>query len=202
MGVETEIGRLRRGDRDAFDALLARYQNRLYRYLLRLVRDPSQAEDLFQQTSLRVMTHLHRYDERRPFEPWLFAIARNLAIDHLRRTTPDNLDESSTDALAAKGPDAFETLLARERRSALAERVDKLAAIYKDSQFQAARRVRRGNFALLDGLYSPGRRWRGYQTRLKRLKPGESCLRLSNVVEEDERVARRADVAAEGRWVG
>ena len=42
----------------------------------------------------------------------------------------------------------------------------------KDSQFQARRRVRRRNFALLDGLYSPGWRWRGYQTRLKRLKPG------------------------------
>ena len=133
LGVETEIGRLRRGDREAFDALLARYQNRLYRYLLRLVRDPSQAEDLFQQTWLRVMTHLDRYDERRPFEPWLFAIARNLAIDHLRRTTPDVLDESSTGALAAKGPDAFETLLERERRSALAERVETLAAIYREA---------------------------------------------------------------------
>jgi len=43
VGLDSEVARLRRGDPGAFDALLARYQNRLYRYLNRLVREPAAA---------------------------------------------------------------------------------------------------------------------------------------------------------------
>src|SRR6266566_6883247 len=93
--VDSEAVRLRRGDPDAFDALLTRYQNRLYRYLLRLTGNTAVAEDLFQETWLKMITHIHRYDERRPFEPWLYSVARNLAIDHLRKTSPESLDEPS-----------------------------------------------------------------------------------------------------------
>ena len=64
MAADTEPARLRRGDPDAFDSLLNRYQNRLFRYLVRLTGNPAQAEDLFQQTWLKVMTGIHRYDER------------------------------------------------------------------------------------------------------------------------------------------
>lgn len=133
MGADSEIARLRRGDPAAFDALLARYQNRLYRYLLRLVREPAQAEDLFQQTWLRVMTELHRYDERRPLEPWLFAVARNLAIDFLRRAKPDSLDESSVGTLAAKGPSTFDMVLKRERGRALARHLEALPVIHREA---------------------------------------------------------------------
>ena len=75
MGADSEPLRLRRGEPDAFEALLARYQNRLYRYLLRLTANRAVAEDLFQETWLRVITRIHLYDERRPFEPWLFRVA-------------------------------------------------------------------------------------------------------------------------------
>src|ERR1035437_9331750 len=94
VGLESEIAQLRRGDLDALSALLARYQNRLYRYLLRLVREPATAEDLFQQTWLRVAERIRQYDAKRNFEAWLFSVARNLAIDYLRRIKPESLDES------------------------------------------------------------------------------------------------------------
>ena len=55
LDADSEIGRLRRRDPDALAALVARYQHRLYRYLLRLVRDPAAADDLFQQTWLRAV---------------------------------------------------------------------------------------------------------------------------------------------------
>src|SRR5215472_11061209 len=71
-GVEDTIGRLRRGDPDALAALISRYQHRLYRYLLRLLREPAAADDLFQQTWVRVMEKIGRYDARRNFEAWLF----------------------------------------------------------------------------------------------------------------------------------
>src|SRR5487761_972982 len=93
VGLEAEVARLRRGDLDALAELVTRYQHRLYRYLLRIVRQPAEAEDLFQQTWLRVATQIRRFDPRRNFEAWLFTLARNLAIDHLRRVRPESLDE-------------------------------------------------------------------------------------------------------------
>ncbi|HXJ17333.1 MAG TPA: sigma-70 family RNA polymerase sigma factor, partial [Candidatus Polarisedimenticolia bacterium] len=85
VGMEAEVNQLRRGDLDALSALVTRYQNRLYRYLLRLVRNAADADDLFQQTWIRVAERIRRYDARQNFDAWLFTVARNLAIDHLRR---------------------------------------------------------------------------------------------------------------------
>ena len=69
--VSGDVSSLQRGDRDALVALLSLYKNRLYRYLRRLVREPAAAEDLFQQTWLRVIEQIRRYDGRRSFEAWL-----------------------------------------------------------------------------------------------------------------------------------
>ena len=136
---------MRRGDPDAFDALLARYQNRLYRYLLRLTANPAVAEDLFQETWLKVITRIHRYDERRAFEPWLFSVARNLAIDHLRKASPESLDEPSESGetriarLGADEPGALERLLERERRGMLERRLEELPALYREALSSALR---------------------------------------------------------------
>src|ERR1700679_30208 len=93
VAQDSDVAQLRRGDLDALAALLARYQNRLYRYLLRMVREPAEAEDLFQQTWIRVAEKIRQYDPGRNFEAWLFTVARNIAIDHLRRIRPESLDE-------------------------------------------------------------------------------------------------------------
>jgi len=141
VGLESDVGRLRRGDAEALAALLARYQNRLYRYLLRFVREPATAEDLFQQTWLRVVEKIRRYDPRRSFEAWLFSVARNLAIDHLRRRQPESLDEPATggpsgapaqEQIQAPGPSALDGVLTRERASLLAEALGDLPAIYRE----------------------------------------------------------------------
>ena len=138
MEVDDEVGRLCRGDLEAVDGLLVRYQNRLYRYLLRLVREPATAEDLFQQTWVRVMEHIHRYDPRKSFEAWLFAVARNLAIDHLRRYRPESLDEplpsgqEREELLPANNPSALELLLAQEQTGALSDAVGELPVMYRE----------------------------------------------------------------------
>jgi RNA polymerase sigma-70 factor (ECF subfamily) len=139
MAADSEPARLRRGDPDAFDALLNRYQNRLFRYLVRLTANTATAEDLFQQTWLRVITGIHRYDERRPFDPWLFSIARNVAIDHLRRLSPLSLDEPSANgeprvaSLKAKDRSSLERLLDRERRGFLESKLQELPAVYREA---------------------------------------------------------------------
>src|SRR6202522_282581 len=103
VALDSDVAQLRRGDLDALSTLLTRYQNRLYRYLLRIVRQPAEAEDLFQQTWLRVVEKIRSFDASRNFDAWLFTLARNLAIDHLRRIHPQSLDEPLDEPLANSG---------------------------------------------------------------------------------------------------
>ena len=65
VAVDADVVRLRRGDLNALSELITRYQNRLYRYLLRIVRQPAEAEDLFQQTWLRVVEKIRSFDASR-----------------------------------------------------------------------------------------------------------------------------------------
>ena len=141
MGVDSDVARLRRGDLDALSDLITRYQNRLYRYLLRMVRQPSEAEDLFQQTWLRVVERIRSFDPKRSFEAWLFTVARNLAIDHLRRVRPESLDEPTSDAassesaadrLTSREPAPFDRAFASERSSQVASAVAELPVMYRD----------------------------------------------------------------------
>jgi RNA polymerase sigma-70 factor (ECF subfamily) len=81
---EALMQRVQRGDDDAFEALFGRYRSRLYGFLLRRVGD-SAADDLFQETWLRVVRSRERFDPRRRFSTWLFQIANNLARDRGRR---------------------------------------------------------------------------------------------------------------------
>ena len=84
-----EIARgLRRHDPDLLDELIGRYQYRLPRYLWTLTGNREAAEDLFQETWIRVLERGDQYNPRWRFEAWLFSIARNLAIDLLRRRQP------------------------------------------------------------------------------------------------------------------
>ena len=94
MEQETrEIARgLRRRDPDLLDELIGRYQYRLPRYLWTLTGYREAAEDLFQETWIRVLEKGHQYDPRWRFEAWLFSIARNLAIDRLRQRQPESLE--------------------------------------------------------------------------------------------------------------
>jgi RNA polymerase sigma-70 factor, ECF subfamily len=139
VGLEAEVARLRRGDLDALAELVARYQHRLYRYLLRMVHQPAEAEDLFQQTWLRAAGQIRRYDPRRNFDAWLFTLARNLAIDHLRRVRPDSIDSREADeyertpaALRDSASPVIDALIARERTYLLAAALDNLPVLYRE----------------------------------------------------------------------
>jgi len=83
---------LRRRDPSLLDRLIEQYHYRLLRYLLMLTGSQETAEDLFQETWIRVLEKGHQYNGKWKFETWLFTIARNLAIDLLRRRQPQSLD--------------------------------------------------------------------------------------------------------------
>jgi RNA polymerase sigma-70 factor, ECF subfamily len=83
---------LRRRDPDLLDRLIEQYQHRLLRYLGSLSGNRELAEDLFQETWLRVLERGHQYDGKHEFSTWLYAVARNLTIDYLRKKRPLSLD--------------------------------------------------------------------------------------------------------------
>ena len=138
MTFESEAARLRSGDMEIIGRLVERYQHRLYRYLLRLVSRPSTAEDLFQQTWVRAMERIRYYDPRRSFEGWLFAVAHNLAIDHLRRRQPESLDEplpsgeTRSELTRSANPGALELLLSKEREGIVLGAVSELPVAFRE----------------------------------------------------------------------
>ena len=73
------------GDQRACRDLVRRYERPVYSVLMRVVRRAEDAEDLVQETFVKVFKALDRYDTERPFSAWIFTIASRLAIDHLRR---------------------------------------------------------------------------------------------------------------------
>ncbi len=83
---------LRRRDPDLLDRLIEQYQHRLFRYLVYLSGNRELAEDLFQETWIRVLERGHQYDGKHEFSTWLYAVARNLTIDYLRTKRPFSLD--------------------------------------------------------------------------------------------------------------
>ena len=92
MTMETEEAQiaqgLRRRDPEVLDALIEQYQHRLLRYLAHMTHNQATAEDLFQETWIRVLEKGHQYDGKSRFSTWLMTIAHNVAIDHLRKKAP------------------------------------------------------------------------------------------------------------------
>jgi RNA polymerase sigma-70 factor (ECF subfamily) len=77
---------LQKGQRVALATLVERHYNALLGYLYRLMSgDRALAEDLVQETFLRVLSSARQYQHPRPFKPWLYAIATNLAHNHYKR---------------------------------------------------------------------------------------------------------------------
>jgi RNA polymerase sigma factor (sigma-70 family) len=82
---QTELlGRFAMGDLAAFEILFRQFQNDVYRWIVRIVRDSAAAEDLTLETFWRVYRARARFDPRRSFGAWARRIATNLALDHLK----------------------------------------------------------------------------------------------------------------------
>lgn len=82
------VQRARAGGQEAYGEIVRRFERPLYGLILRMVRDPSTAEDLAQDAFLKAFSALDSYDPRRKLSSWLFKIAHNTTIDHLRRKQP------------------------------------------------------------------------------------------------------------------
>jgi len=105
------------GSQEAFDSLVKQHLPMIFRYLFRLCGSSTTAEDLTQETFLRVWKHIERFDSKKPFRPWILRIARNCAFDHLRKkktlpfsflTEPEQYQLENIPANSASPKDIFE----------------------------------------------------------------------------------------------
>jgi len=91
----------------AFRELVRRYQRPVFSLIYRMVRDREVAEDLAQETFIKVLNAIDTYRPEHKFSSWIFKIANNAAIDHLRRREPDMLSlEGAPDAVTIERQEA------------------------------------------------------------------------------------------------
>jgi RNA polymerase sigma-70 factor (ECF subfamily) len=130
---------LKRNDPELLDRLIELYQHRLLRYLLFLTGKREVAEDLFQETWMRVLLRGAQYNGKARFDTWLFTIARNLVIDLSRKRQMASLDEMSEAGederpfeVAIDGPSPLDQFAIREDRAEVAEVLLKLEPNYRE----------------------------------------------------------------------
>lgn len=87
------------GNDQCFDTLLARYKSKVFTTIYLIVKDRSVAEDLFQDVMIKVVRMIRsgKYNEEGKFLPWVIRIARNLAIDHFRKSQRNPIQRESED---------------------------------------------------------------------------------------------------------
>lgn len=141
--VDTDTHRIARGlrrrDVALLHALVGEYQYRLVRYFTYLTGRSEPVDDLVQETWLRVLERGSSYDGRSRFEPWLFTVARNLAIDHLRKQRVFSLDSNASPeeeleprSPVSEAPSPFELAARTEDARRLASSLQGLDPIYRE----------------------------------------------------------------------
>ncbi|HVH86685.1 MAG TPA: RNA polymerase sigma factor [Terriglobales bacterium] len=135
-----EIARgLRLRDPELLDRLIERYQHRLLRYLVFLTGNRELAEDIFQETWIRVMERGKQYNGKSKFDTWLFAIARHLVIDWSRKKTTTSLEalqeqygnEHSFD-VPTNAASPFDAVTDRENRENVQAALARLDSLHRE----------------------------------------------------------------------
>ena len=102
---ETLIARIARGDRLAMQVLFARHNVRVYRYVVRLLRDEMGAQDVIGDVFLDVWRQAARFEGRSAVSTWLIAIARFKALSVMRKRREDGLDEEAAESIEEPSDD-------------------------------------------------------------------------------------------------
>ena len=132
------------GREAAFRELIRRYERPVFSLVYRMVRDRETAEELAQDTFVKALNNIERYSPEFKLSSWLFKIANNLAIDHLRKArlrtvslsgSPDAATASEVEAtsfeIAGHEPTALEALEARELGGAIERAIGRLRPEYR-----------------------------------------------------------------------
>lgn len=133
-----------KGRETAFRELIRRYERPVFSLIFRMVRDRETAEDLAQDTFIKVLNHIDKYRPEFRLSSWLFKIANNVAIDHLRKRQVETISidgsphaataaeiESTSFEVVARQETALEELEARELGSAIERAIASLRPEYR-----------------------------------------------------------------------
>lgn len=138
------VAQAQKGREDAFRELVRRYERPVFSLIFRMVRDRETAEDLAQDTFIKVLNHIDRYRPEFRLSSWLFKIANNVAIDYLRRrqietvsidgsphaATAAEIEATSFDVVARQET-ALEEMEARELGGAIERAIAALRPEYR-----------------------------------------------------------------------
>jgi RNA polymerase sigma-70 factor, ECF subfamily len=142
---DADVVRLAQQGRElAFRELVRRYERPVFSLVFRMVRDRETAEDLAQDAFIKVLNHIDKYSPEFKFSSWLFKIANNVAIDHLRRRRLDTISmdgsphattasevEASSLEIPADQESALDEMEARELGSAIEQAIARLRPEYR-----------------------------------------------------------------------
>jgi RNA polymerase sigma-70 factor (ECF subfamily) len=206
MDRESELAlvdRLRDGDTAAFDAVYAAYRGRLFSFLARLARSRETAEDLAEETWLRLVESAPRLRADTRLGPWLFTVARNLYYSYCRSRV---ISEAAADSLiglwpvGSPRPSPFEEAAAHELERRVEQAIARLPAIHREALLLVGvEGLTPAEASVVCGL-APG----AFRQRLSRARAaldrdlaGAVCERPAPLAQEDE-TARTTATARPG----
>jgi len=137
------VEKIRDGDYQAFEFLVTRYESKVYRLAIRMLRNPQDAEDALQETFLQVFRGLAGFEGRSKFSTWLFRLATNVCLMRIRHreTEPSKLlpledylpklEEGDSPQMRDWADRPEDALLSKESREKMMEALDKLPPEYR-----------------------------------------------------------------------
>ncbi len=126
-----------KGDEKSLEILIGRYLKPIYSFIYRYVGNAQEAEDITQETFVKIWRHLKRFDKERSFKTWIFSIAKNASIDFLKKKKAMQFsdlerDENTlTERFVDSSPLPSELLEQKDIIGALAKSINKLLPKYR-----------------------------------------------------------------------
>jgi RNA polymerase sigma-70 factor (ECF subfamily) len=129
---EVLIGRIANGDRLAMQVLFARHHVRVYRFILRLVRNEATAEDLVSEVFLDVWRQAGKFEGRSAASTWMLSIARFKALSALRRKSEQELDDAMAETIVDNADDPQASLQKKDTGEVLRKAIGSLSAEHRE----------------------------------------------------------------------
>ena len=129
---EVLIARIAGGDRLAMQVLFARHHVRVYRFVLRLVRNEATAEDLISEVFLDIWRQAGKFEGRSAVSTWMLSIARFKALSALRKRPEEELDEETAERIEDHSDDPEVALAKKDKAAVLREALSKLSAEHRE----------------------------------------------------------------------
>lgn len=126
------VARVLEGDDAAFEYLFNRYRDAIYRLFVQRLGGVNDADDLLQETFIKVYINLHRYRPDYTFGQWAYTIARNTFIDYVRRRQEDLPIDERFAAPASNSPTPEESFINLQQRRQIEHYLERLSPRYRE----------------------------------------------------------------------